>query len=412
MMEIKELQEHLSKTLEEVKGLIQKRDKEIEELGAAKEETGQKIDTLMETYETIKTDLTGQIQRLEALEAKGNRLPAGGSPQSKSLGAQFIESDVYKKRDEGGNTLPFSIPKLFPTKALANDPLTSEGDIYLTPALRLEGIFYPPERPERVRDLLNVVPTTAMQIEYIRESGFTNRASTVGDFDEDVETEKPKSEIALDIESVTVKTIAHWTPVTRNMVADAPQIRSYIDTRLIYHLKLVEDAQLLYGSGAGTDLLGIMNVPGIQTYAWSSGSTGDTKIDAIRRAMTRARVAEYPVSGVVLHPNDWEDIETTKGSDGRYIMVAIPTAGADFRLWRVPVIETTAIGEGDFLLGGFGLGGALYDREQAGIRISEHHADFFTKNLLAIMAEERLALVVYRPEAFVKGEFDNAPAEY
>jgi HK97 family phage major capsid protein len=64
--------------------------------------------------------------------------------------------------------------------------------------------------------------------------------------------------------------------------------------------------------------------------------------------------------------------------------------------------------EGEFLTGAFGLGAQIWDREQANVRISEHHADYFTKNMLAILAEERIALTVYRPESFVKGVFTAA----
>jgi HK97 family phage major capsid protein len=51
----------------------------------------------------------------------------------------------------------------------------------------------------------------------------------------------------------------------------------------------------------------------------------------------------------------------------------------------------------------------LYDREQASIRISEQDADFFVRNAIVILAEQRLALAVKRPEAFVKVTFDSAP---
>jgi HK97 family phage major capsid protein len=59
-------------------------------------------------------------------------------------------------------------------------------------------------------------------------------------------------------------------------------------------------------------------------------------------------------------------------------------------------------------VGAFGLGAQLWDREQANIRVSEHHADYFARNMLAILAEERLAITTYRPESFVKGVFTAA----
>ncbi len=110
-----------------------------------------------------------------------------------------------------------------------------------------------------------------------------------------------------------------------------------------------------------------------------------------------------------MHPNDWEDIELQKDSQGRYLMTMSVQQGAEARVWRMPVIDTPAIPEGTALVGAFGMGAQLYDREQSTIRISEHHEDFFTRNAVVVLAEERLALAIKRPESFVAVTFDSAP---
>jgi HK97 family phage major capsid protein len=84
--------------------------------------------------------------------------------------------------------------------------------------------------------------------------------------------------------------------------------------------------------------------------------------------------------------------------------------GGEPRVWRMPVVDTPAIEEGTALLGAFGLGAQLYDREEANIRIAEQHSDFFIRNDIVVLAEERLALAVKRPESFVEVNFDGAPA--
>ena len=84
--------------------------------------------------------------------------------------------------------------------------------------------------------------------------------------------------------------------------------------------------------------------------------------------------------------------------------------GGEPRVWRIPVVETPAIAEGTALVGAFGTGAQLYDREQANIRVSEQHSDFFVRNAIVILAEQRLALAVKRPEAFTKITFDAAPS--
>jgi HK97 family phage major capsid protein len=91
------------------------------------------------------------------------------------------------------------------------------------------------------------------------------------------------------------------------------------------------------------------------------------------------------------------------------LMVMSVSMGAEARLWRLPMVSTPAITEGYALVGSFGIGATLYDRMEGSIRVAEQHSDFFIRNAVAILAEERLALAVKRPESFVEVEFDGAP---
>jgi HK97 family phage major capsid protein len=116
-------------------------------------------------------------------------------------------------------------------------------------------------------------------------------------------------------------------------------------------------------------------------------------------------LAYYESTGIVLHPFDWEDTELEKDLNGRYVVTTNVTVGADQQLWRNPVVTTPAMTQGQWLAGAFGLGAKLYDREQANIAISTETRDLFERNAICIRAEERVALEVGRPEAFVKGTF-------
>ena len=44
------------------------------------------------------------------------------------------------------------------------------------------------------------------------------------------------------------------------------------------------------------------------------------------------------------------------------------------------------------------------------VTVSTEDRDNFVKNMVTILCEERVGLAVYRPEAFVKGDFDGLPA--
>jgi HK97 family phage major capsid protein len=206
-----------------------------------------------------------------------------------------------------------------------------------------------------------------------------------------------------------VRTIAHYEVAHRNVLDDEPTLRGVIDSELLYGLRLVEDDQILNGDGSGSNLTGILSTTGIQSLAWSDGALNDTRIDAIRRGITKSLLAYYEPTGMIVHPNDLEDIELTKDGNLNYLMVMSVSVGAEARLWRLPIVETPAISEGTVLVGSFGIGATLYDRMEGTIRVSEQHSDFFVRNAIAVLAEERIALAVKRPESFVEVTLDAAP---
>jgi HK97 family phage major capsid protein len=358
---------------------------------------------------------------------------AAGGFQAKGLGSsigqQFVNSPEFKTLNGGRNGANMPSPFEFAGS------LTTYGvkDVYSalpsgTPGefgtIQRDPIVVPPMRTKRVRDLFPSRTTTAAVIEYFRMIGFTtpgttatNAAATVAERGTEggnpVFGAKPQSSMVFEGHQAPVRTIAHWEAAHRNVLADEPQLRSIIDNELMYGLRLQEDAQILAGDGTGENLTGVLATTGIQNYAWSAGAVTpqpDTKADAIRRAATLSFLAYYEPTGVVLHPNDWEDMELSKDANGQYLVAVSVALGGEPRLWRIPVVETPAIAEGTALVGAFGTAAQLYDREQANIRVSEQHADFFVRNAIVVLAEQRLALAVKRPEAFVKVNFDGAPA--
>jgi hypothetical protein len=336
----------------------------------------------------------------------------------KSLGEAFTDSEEFKALvKQGGATMPT------PWEVSGRD-ITGYGqkDVYnagytgswaVQPGLA--GAQFDPMVPRqtrtmRVRDLFPVSTTAANLIDYFRVLGFasdrldtSSSASVVPDRSSGAFGLKPQSSLTFQTAQAPVRTIAHYEVAHRNVLDDVPQLQSTINNELLYGLRLTEDAQILSGTGNGEDILGIYNTPGIQTHLQSSNA-GDTQADAIRRALTKVELAYYEPTGVVIHPYDWEDVELTKGDTNDHYAITMNVAiGADKRLWSVPVVSTPATPEKTFLVGAFGLGAQIYDRQQANIRIAEQHADFFIRNAVVILAEQRLAMAVKRPESFVKG---------
>lgn len=220
---------------------------------------------------------------------------------------------------------------------------------------------------------------------------------------------KPRAQATFVSRAENMKTLAHWIPATRQILKNRQMLRQHIDNRMLEGLALSEEKQILYGNGDDQQLAGILTNTRIHHYEWSKGAAGDSKIDAVRRGLTLAQLAHYPVDGIVMNPLDWEDVELQKGNDGHYIWVNV-AQGGEPRLWRAPLVISSAIEPGDALAGAFGMGAALWDRDNPQIRVSEDHKDYFTHNMVAILAEQEMCQTIYRPESFTHIEFDEAPA--
>jgi len=395
-IDLKTLQTEFNASWKSLKGLLDQQADEMRTHGETAQSTADSITAIEQKINQYEQELKGVTDKYKDFETKMQRPSFGGGERAKSAGDLLIESDSYKNMGSGEFKASQSLKGFFTKDLDSTDP---KGGILVSPQT-IAGVLTPPQEDLRIRDLLNVQRTTSNAIEYIVETGFTNASAVAPE-----KSLKPQSDLTFDIESATVKTLAHWIPATRQIIQDAPMLRNYVDGRLTYGLALTEEAQILYGDGVGDNMAGIMTNPNVQNVGGVAAA--DTRIDHLRRAITRTLLAGYPATGIVLHPSDWEDIELQKGTDGHYIWVSVVNGG-ETRLWRVPVVQSTGMNEGEFLVGAFGLAGQLWDREQANVRISEHHADYFARNMLAILAEERLALTVYRPEAFVRGAFTAA----
>ncbi len=382
-------------------------DKKFDEVKAIADEALGKIAKGEDLTKSVKeladqaiTGLTEAKARLDDVEQKMARKAGEIVETTKSAGYTFIENDEVKAflaNPRGGVRLSVECKAII--SSLLTDADGSAGDLLVPQRL---GIIAPVVRRLTIRDLLMPGRTNQASIQYPKETGFTNSAAT---HTETAGTTKPQSEIKFDIVTTSVTTIAHWVLATRQILDDAPMLQSYIDGRLRYGLKLVEENQLLNGGGTGTDLNGI--------YTQATASTANlavvsapTKIDVIRVAMLQATLAEFPPNGVVLHPTDWAGIELTKDTAGAYI-IGSPQDSAQPRLWGLPVVETQAMALDKFLVGSFNMGAQIFDREDANVAVSTEDSDNFRKNLVTILAEERLALAVYRPESFVKGDFSD-----
>lgn len=392
----------LDKISDQIKSQAEDAQKEIKAHAKLSAETRENVDKLL----TQQGELQARLQSAEQLVAK---LEQGGGQYAgpQSMGEQLTENEEFQAwaaRASGGGGSKFHMD----VKAVLTTDETSAGDLIVPK--RRDGIIAPGMRRLTIRDMLNVVRTSAPSIEFVRETGYTNNADVV---EENPTGLKPESDITFEADSAPVATIAHWIHASRQVLADIPMLRGYIDGRLRYGLKLKEETQLLKGSGVG------LNIDGLYTQATTYANPGvtvqnETRIDRLRLALLQVELAEAWADGIVISPLDWAAIELQKTDDNAYLF-ANPRGITTPALWGRNVVPTQSMGAGEFLVGAFGGGIAaeIHDREDVNVMVATQDDRDFVKNMVKILMEERLALTVYRPEAFVKGTMTDLdqPAE-
>lgn len=399
MSEYEQAARELKAATDEVKRFAETSTTELRALGKVTEETKASADKAL-------AEMNGLSARLSDIEQKAARAGQEGTRETRSLGQRFIESDEIKAAIGAGDRFKGRVT--VEMRAITSGSSTgNSGTTGLVVADRQPNIIQvTPDRRMTIRDLLMPGTTQSGAIDYVRETGFTNNAAPVA---ENPSQPKPQSEIKFDLVTLGVKTIAHFVMASKQILADAPMLASYVDGRLRYGLAFKEEDQLLNGDSTGQNLNGLMNQA--TAYAQPAGTTvkSETMIDRLRLAMLQATMAELPATGHVLNPTDWTSIEMTKDTQGRYVF-ANPTGLAGPVLWGLPVAQSLSMKAGSFLTGAFAYAAQIFDREDATVTISTEDRDNFVKNMVTILAEERMALAVYRPQALIKGTFGTPAA--
>lgn len=250
-----------------------------------------------------------------------------------------------------------------------------------------------------LRDLLGSVQVSTPAVPYIRELNSAANATAAEMFQEGGTTPKAEAKIEFKPELAPIGIIAVNIPITTQMLEDSPLIEGYINGRLVYMLKIKEEAELLNGDGTGLNLRGLMNTPGVQTAPAVAGETAQT----IGNAIMQVEVVHGYADGVAMHPSDaWSMfMKRAAGGSGEFD-AGTPFSDIPMNVWGLPVVRTPAMVAGTALVGAYRVGATVLDRRAANVRVYEQHANFPVLNRVLIQAEERVGLAVERPDWFVK----------
>lgn len=341
----------------------------------------------LKAAESTQQDLKARIGEIEQLTA-GRGFGASSSPAT--WGSQFVEEDGLKSFAADG-----SRPDRFRAEVKAVTAGPASGGA-MGAAFR-DAPATKAQRPMAVRDLLNLVQISSGSVEFARQTGRASAAAPVAEG-----ALKPESDVAFELETTPVRVIAHWLAASRQILDDAPQLRDVIDGDLVFGLQLQEEVQLLNGPGTGATLHGM--VPQATPFVAPFVVADATEIDTLGLAILQSALADFPATGIILHPSDWTRMRLLKAEDGRYLLGA-PGQAVVPELFGLPVVTTQAMTAGSFLVGDFRRAATLYDRWLPRVEVSTAHADFFVRNLVAILAEIRIALAVRQPLALTHGNF-------
>lgn len=369
-----------------LKAQAEKAEGELATLGKVSADTKAALDKLG-------TDQRELAERLVTLEQRGVLRNEGGNADE-SWGAQVVKTDKYAAF-AGGHTNKMRVE--------VKNTLTG-GDATVAPD-RKPGIVSGAMVPMTLESFLPSMPTSSNAIEFTRENAFTNSAAEAAEG-----ASKAESALTWTLVNMPISTVAHWIKISRQLAADNAQLAAYVNTRMRYGVNLKVETQLVAGDGTAPNISGILDSGNFTAHGYANAALGSTlkKLVLIRKVLADSWAAGFPADGIILNPADWATIEielmTTAAGQTLYSV----SEGGQPRLFGVPVIQSVGMTADNFAAGAFGQGYMVHNREGVVVEMSDSDSDNFTKNLITIRAERRLALATERPAAVRAGDLTPA----
>ena len=360
----------------------------------------------------------GELEAQNPIDALGRALGAPGTHSATSGGGPgdvFVASQGYKAIQN-----PDARPQRWTTGAVqvSDSPLGMKGTLLESTAggPGAGGAAVLPARDQSAScSSRSAWPTcsgsarpTASQVRYVNEGTALSGAAGVAEAGV-----KPESTIAMSEIVEPVKKIATLLGISDEMLDDAPSIQSYLNGRLALFISIEEERQLLRGAG-GNELTGLFNRSGGQAINTYTKLGTDDNAVALARVIANTRgSANLEPDSVVMHPSNW--LSTRLLRDGAGGTIGQFYGGGPFTaaygnpgqprlwnesLWGKRVVLSTVVGAGTALVGCFGQGAHIWRRGGVSVEASNSHDDWFAKDLVALRAESRLALGLYRPSSF------------
>lgn len=371
-IEIKNLLDQQGQAIE---AAMAKFDGQLAEKGKTDAETKAELKALAEKFDNSITELA---QKMESAKQE--------QPVIVTAGAEFVKSDLFKQFAAG------QVEKA--RLEVKNTVVGGSGTVL---PQQMGGVIAGNFAPLTVRQLFNAIPVTSNAVDALREASWTNDAAETAEG-----SAKPESDATFELFTTNIKTVAHWIKVSNQLLADAPAIVAYINTRLRDGLAQRIDAQLVNGNGTGANLSGLTDAGNFTAF---TPTAGNNLIDSINEAKYALWSTGNMPDSVIVNPADWGAMErlreTYASGLGEYLYGAPGTAAMN--PFGLRVVLSNHVAQGTFVIGAIAASTALYTRSGAVVEMGYVNDDF-TKNLVTIRAEERLGLGVERPSGIMYGD--------
>jgi HK97 family phage major capsid protein len=275
-------------------------------------------------------------------------------------------------------------------------------------------------QPLSIEALLSSGVTDAPTVRYLVEGTATSAAAGVAEGGT-----KPESTIGFTTTDEPVKKIATMLPVSEELLEDAPAVQAFVNGRLSLFVNLEAERQLFRGAGTN-ELVGLFG----RSVPIYTGLTTDDKPTQLFKAMNSMRGSAFiEPEFVVIHPTDYQIVRLLRdgagGTAGQYmgggpflgpygggaalVGSSNQVTGAQDTLWGKPVYVSSAIGGAGTALIGTSTNAQVWNRGGLRVEAANQHSNYFQINLVAIRAERRLALAVYRASGFVETRLAVGP---
>lgn len=365
---------------------------------SAKADNASALESVKAELEATKASISVVKDEIEKMEAKNNRVKMN---QTEVKGFNATLADAIENNSDSIAKLARGEQKrssfILDTKAVGTmtEAVNLTGDITRQYANQVYAL---PSRKVHMRSLL--------PIGSINQGLFTFPYESGGEGDPAAQTQgSSKAQVDFDItmKDAAAQYIAGYVRISRQMLDDIPAMTSFLQSRLLEKYLIAEDAQLLSGNGTAPNLQGITGV--------ATAATGAATVDVeqLVQAIAQLESTNYSATGILVNPLDWAAIMNTKNTNAAYSLPAstVVTTDGSVSIAGIPLYKSTAIAVDKFLVGDWSMGAQIMQNQGISVQFSEMDGDNFTKNLITVRVEARIAFPIYYAGAFIYGDFGN-----